>query len=153
MKCAINDTVEYVKLLAQNLADCEPNYAVLVIMLDLGIPVNYDGFEYLKAAVVMQYEEITRDLVNDIYVALAVRYGISADMVSSAIRSAIKTAWSRTEHKRWSRYLPAVPMEKGGAPTNAEVIAGLARIMELWQGCAKAYMSQRNRGVVSCGIE
>ena len=32
MKSAINDTVEYVKLLAQNLAGCKPNYAVLAII-------------------------------------------------------------------------------------------------------------------------
>lgn len=151
MKSAINDTVEYVKLLAQDLAGCEVNYAVLAIMLDLAIPVNYDGFEYLKAAILMQYEEPTRDLVNDIYEALADRYGISKDMVSFAIRSAIKTAWSRTNPEKWCRYLPAVPMNKMGAPTNAETITGLARIVELWYGCSKAYMRQYGREVVNCG--
>lgn len=151
MISAINDTVEYVKLLAQNLAGCEPNYAVLAIMLDLKIPVNYDGFEYLKAAIVMQYEEPTRDLLNDIYKALAEHYGISADVIASAIRGAIKTAWSRTEPEKWSRYLPAVPIGKKGAPTNAEIITGLARIVELWQGCSEAYIRQRRGEVVSCG--
>lgn len=151
MKSAINDTVEYVKLLAQNLAGCEPNFAVLAIMLDLGIPANYDGFEYLKSAIVLQYEDPTQDLLNDIYEALSDRYGISSDMVASAIRSAIKTSWSRTEAEKWCRYLPAAPISKGVAPTNAEVITGLARIVELWQGCSEAYIRQQNREVASCG--
>ena len=53
MKCATNDTIAYIKLLAQDLAGCNPNCAVLAILFDLSIPVNYDGFEYLKAAIVM----------------------------------------------------------------------------------------------------
>lgn len=153
MKSAINDTVEYVKLLAQDLAGCEPNYAVLAIMLDLRIPVNYDGFEYLKAAVIMQHEEPTLDLVNDIYEALAKRYGVTTEMVASGIRGAVKTAWNRTEPKKWCRYLPTIPTGKSGAPSNVEVITGLARIVELWQGCSEAYMRQRSREVVSCGME
>ena len=48
MKCAINDTIAYVKLLAQNLAGCDSNCAILAIMFDLAIPVNYDGFVSLE---------------------------------------------------------------------------------------------------------
>lgn len=151
MKCAINDTIAYIKLLAQDLAGCDPNCAVLAIMFDLAIPVNYDGFEYLKAAVVIQHEEPTRDLLNDIYEILAEHYGISSDVVASAIRSAIKAAWIRTGPEKWCRYLPTVSMSKSSAPTNAEVIAGLARIIELWQGCSEAYLRQLHKEVVSSG--
>lgn len=151
MKCAINDTITYIKLLAQDLAGCTPNCAVLAIMFDLAIPVNYDGFEYLKAAVVMQHEDPTRDLLNDIYEMLAEHYGVSPDMISSAIRSAIKSAWSRTGPEKWCKYLPTVSMAKSSAPTNAEVIAGLARILELWQGCSEAYLRQQYKEVLCSG--
>ena len=92
MKCAINDTIAYVKLLAQNLAGCDSNCAILAIMFDLAIPVNYDGFQYLKEAVSIQYTDPRLDLVNNIYEILAKRYGVSTDMIASAIRSAVKAA-------------------------------------------------------------
>ena len=151
MKCAINDTITYVKLLAQNLAGCDSNCAILAIMFDLAIPVNYDGFEYLKSAISIQHAEPSLDLVNNIYEILAKRYGVSADVISSAIRSAIKVAWHHTESEKWSIYLPTISVFRSSAPTNAEVISGLARILELWQGCSESYLRQLHKEVVSCG--
>ena len=151
MKCAINDTIAYIKILAQDLAGCDPSCALLAILFDLSIPAHFDGFEYLKAAIVIQYEEPSQDLVNNIYEKLAKHYGVSSYMVSSAIHSAVKTAWSRTTPATWCRYLPTAPLEKGGAPSNAEVIAGLARTLEFWQGCSNAYLRQQHQEVVSCG--
>ena len=43
MKSAISDTVEYVKFLAQRLGGCKPNGIVLIMLMELGIPVNYTG--------------------------------------------------------------------------------------------------------------
>ena len=151
MKCAINDTIAYVKLLAQNLAGCDSTCAILAIMFDLAIPVNYDGFQYLKEAISIQYTEPRLDLANDIYEILAKRHGVSADVISAAVRSAIKSAWNHTEPTKWKIYLPTVSMSKNSAPTNAEVISGLARILELWQGCSKSYLRQLHKEVVSCG--
>ena len=151
MKCAIQDTIAYIKLLAQNLAGCDSNCAILAILFDLAIPVNYDGFEYLKAAVSIQYTEPSLDLVNNIYEILAKRYDVSTDVISSAVRSAIKSAWHHTEPTKWRIYLPTVPMSRSSAPTNAEVISGLARILELWQGCSESYLRQLHKEVVSCG--
>lgn len=149
----MNDTIAYVKILAQDLAGCEPDCALLAILFDLTVPVNYDGFEYLKASVIIQHANPTLDLVNDIYEMLAKQYGVSTDMIAAAIRSAIKVAWSRADTEKWYRYLPTVPTDKGTAPTNAEVIAGLARIIELWQGCANAYLRQQSKEVASVGRE
>lgn len=151
MKCATNDTITYIKLLAQDLAGCDPDCAVLAIMFDLAIPVNHSGFEYLKTAILMQYENPTLDLVNNIYIAIAETHGnISADMVSSSIRRAIKVAWDHSNTSVWDKYLPAVLTNKNRPPTNAEMIAGLARVIELWQGCANAYLRQLQKEVVSC---
>lgn len=148
----MNNTITYIKHLAQDLAGCDPNCAVLAIMFDLTIPVNHSGFEYLKAAILMQYKNPTLDLVNDIYIAIAETHGnISADMVSSSIRRAVKVAWEHGDVGVWDRYLPAVLTNKKRPPTNAEIIAGLARVIELWQGCANAYLRQLYKEVVSSG--
>lgn len=156
MKCAIDDTVEYVKFLAQRLGGCSPNCVVLVILMDLGIPVNQDGFEYLKSAVLLQYEDPMRDLVNDIYPAIASRYGngaISNKLLETSIRSAIRAAWLRTKIDVWQKYIPSLPNDYGHPPTSTEVIASLARIVELWKECSDAYMRQCNREVMHCGME
>ena len=149
----ISDTITYIKILAQDLAGCDPSCAVLAILLDLAVPVHHDGFEYLKAAIVMQYKVPTRDLENDIYRTLAEQYNVSKETVSSLIRSVISAAWKRGDHPLWYQYLPTIDKGKSNAPTNAEVIAGLARALELWQGCADAYLRQQHKEVVSCGRE
>ena len=151
MRRAINDTVEYIKVLAQNMAGCEADCVVLAILLDLGIPVNCDGFEYLKAAVLMQYRNPTLGMVSDIYQALADKYGsISPEIIAASIRACIRMSCSRGNTEVWDRYLPALPGNRKRPPTNAEVVAGLARITELWMGCSQAYLRQQNREVVNC---
>ena len=152
MKYAVHDTITCVKLLAQDLAGCEANCAVLAIMFDLAIPVNHRGFEYLKTAILMQYEHPTMDLANDIFLAIAKANGnINTEVVDSSIRRAVRVAWEHGYTHMWDRYLPAVLTNKTRPPTNAEIIAGLARVVELWQGCSKAYLRQLQQEVVSCG--
>ena len=152
MKCAISDTVEYVKRMAQDLAGCEPNYAMVAILLDLTFPTNYDGFEYLKNATLLQFEDPSLDLVNDIYCRTGVKYGnIGPDVVASAIRRATAIAWERGNTEIWNIYLPTVLTNDEHPPTNVEVITGLARILELWYGCSQAYLRQQLKEVVSSG--
>ena len=152
MKCATNDTITYIKLLAQDLAGCDPGCAILAIMFDLAIPVNHSGFEYLKIAIRMQYEHPTMDLANDIYPAIAKMHGnISGEMVAASIRRAIKIAWNRGDADSWYRYLPTVFASQTHRPTNDEMISGLAKIIELWQGCSNAYLRQLRKEVVSSG--
>ena len=151
MKSAMKDTITYIKQLAQDLAGCDPNCAVLAIMFDLTIPVNHRGFEYLKTAILIQHENPTMDLTNDIYIAIAETHGnINTDMVDSSIRRAVKAAWEHSDTSVWDRYLPAVLTNKKRPPTNAEIIAGLARVIELWQGCSDAYLRQQYKEVASC---
>lgn len=152
MKCATSDTITYIKRMAQNMAGFDPNYAVLAFMLDLKIPVNPHGFEYLKTAILLRYENPTMDLAKDIYLAIASTHGnISGEMIAASIRRVIKSAFDRGNITRWQIYLPAAIITEDRPPTNAEVIAGLARIVEFWQGCSDAYLRQQHKEVVSCG--
>lgn len=152
MKCATNDTITHVKILAQDMAGCEPNCAVVAIMLNLRIPVNHHGFEYLKTAILLQYEDPMLVAVNEIYRAIAETHGnISEEMVATSIRRAIKVAWERGDISLWDVYLPAAAITSERPPTNSEVIAGLARFLELWEGCSNAYLRQQYREVVRSG--
>ena len=87
MKSATSDTIIYIKRMAQNMAGFDPNYAVLAFMLDLRIPVNPHGFEYLKTAILLRYRNPTMDLANDIYLAIASTHGnVSGEMIAEAAR-------------------------------------------------------------------
>jgi hypothetical protein len=130
----------------------EPNCVVLAILFDLKIPVNHHGFEYLKTAILMQYENPTLLTINEIYQAIAETYGnISEEIVATSIRRVIRIAWEQGDTALWDTYLPTLTTNKKRPPTNAEVIAGLARILELWQGCSMAYLRQYYQEVVSSG--
>ena len=152
MKCAITDTVQHIKLLAQNMMDWEPYYVILAILLDLGIPANHVGFRYLQTAVLIQYEHPDTDTATEIYRRIIAHYGyLSEKLIANAIRSSIRTAWFRGDLEKWCKYLPAACADPRKPPANAEVIAGLARILELWHGCTEAYLRQQNREVTGCG--
>lgn len=152
MECATIDTITYIKRMAQDMAGLNLNCAVLAFMFDLKMPVNLHGFEYLKAAILMRYENPTMDLTNEIYALIAsAQVNVSSDVIAASIRRAIKSSFDYNEIAKWQLYLPAVIVTEDRPPTNAEVIAGLARILELWQGCASAYIYQRHKEVVSCG--
>ena len=154
MKGAIDGTVEYVKSLARRMCGCDPNDVVLVMLMEMGIPVNHVGFEYLKTAVLLQYEDPMRSLSNDIYPALLKRYANSvgsSKQLDGALRGVVRTGWERTGMETWIKYFPTIRYQLSGPPTNSEVIAGLARIVELWKGCSDAYLRQCDREVTGCG--
>lgn len=152
MKSATDDTITYIKRMAQNMVGFDPNYVVLAFMLDLRIPVNPHGFEYLKSAILMRYKHPTMDLANDIYLTIASTQGnVSGEMIAASIRRVIKSAFDRGNIPKWEIYLPAATITENRPPTNAEVIAGLARIVELWQGCSEAYLRQQYKEVGNYG--
>ena len=125
-----------------------------MILLELGIPVNHVGFEYLKTAVLLQYEDPMRSLSNDIYPVLLKRYTNgtgSVKQIEGALRSVARTGWERTGIDTWRKYFPTIRYQLSGPPTTSEVIAGLARIVELWKDCSDAYLRQCDREVTGCG--
>lgn len=155
MRYAVDDTIEYVKHLAQQLTGCTASCVVLIVLMRLGIPTNYDGFEYLRVAILMRYENPMGTMVNDIYPALRSRYGkyITNEQIETAIRSALVIGWRRTGPAVWRVFLPTLLAESDKRPSNTEVIYELARIVELWCDCADAYERQRGKEAASCGTE
>ena len=150
MECAANNTIAYIKIKAQDMAGFDPNSVVSAFLFDLKIPMNPQGFEYLKTAILLRYENPTMDLVNDIYLLIADAKGASnAEAVSASIRRVIRTAFYRGNIALWEIYLPSANVTKTHPPSNAEVIAGLARIVEFWQGCSEAYLRQLKKEVAS----
>ena len=152
MNCAMNDSISYIKLAAQIMAGVDPDTAALAFLIDLQLPMDMHGFEYLKAAVLLQSRHPTMDLQNDIYPAVGRTYGnLPGDVIAAAVRRIVRSAWKQGNYEKWLLYLPAAKMSENRPPTNGDVIAGLARSLELWEGCANAYLRQQHKEVVSYG--
>lgn len=150
MESAANDTIAYIKQLGRDLAGHSPECAVLSFLMDLSFPLDLKGCEYVIAAVLLQREDPVRDLANSIYITIALRYCVTPKIVEAAIRRVIRISWTRAAHRLWFRYLPTIDPVRSAPPTNAEVIAGLARVLQLWQSCAEAYLRQRPKEVTGC---
>ena len=156
MKCAVDATIEYVKHLAQQLTGFDTSGVVLVILLRLRIPTNYDGFEYLKTAILLRNENPTWTMANDIYPELRRRYGkyITDEQIETAIRTAISMGWGRSNIQVWKIFFPTILAEdEEKRPSSTEFIYELARIVELWCDCAAAYARQLSREEVGHGIK
>lgn len=151
MDRAVRKTVAYIKILAQDMAGFDPDTVILTILFDLKLPVDHHGFGYLRTAVLLQYRNPRLLTANEIYQIIAQQWGdVSAEAVATNIRRAIHITWDQEGMGHWKIYLPWAKVTREHIPTNAEVIAGLARILELWQGCADAYLRQHCKEVVCC---
>lgn len=155
MKCAKDATVEYVKFLAQTLGACDVSCVVLTVLLKLGIPVNFDGFEYLKLAILLAYKEPLDSLTGDIYpkIASLCRNQVECEQIEISIRNAIKIAWNYRDDDVWRTFFPVLLYKRMKKPTNSEFIRGVAKITELCHKCALSYSRQQIREVVGNGIE
>lgn len=135
----IGGTLRHAHFLARHLNKCELQYAVVAVLLELGIPTKRIGFDYLKNAIMLLFEDPAKMMTKGIYPAVSDLYDpeIGEFQIEQAIRSAITEAWKDRDEDVWSYYFP---LDKNGnvkKPTNSEFISRIARFMELWQGCCK----------------
>lgn len=146
MGTTIEETLNHLQSLARLLGRDNVRYVIVVLLLELGIPTNYDGFEYLKEAVMIYFEDPSVMFVKGLYPAIAETDSRPVDgpQVESAIRSAIKVAWKNREEDIWDRYFHG----KKARPSNAEFISRIARMVELWEGCCKEEERGENKGEV-----
>ena len=155
MRSAVDDTIEYIDHLAQQLECYDPSFLILLVLMKLAIPTNYDGFEYLRVAILFRYENPMSTMVNDIYPEIRAMYGrhITNEQIDTAIRGAIQAAWRRTDIHIWKLFFPTILSARIKRPTNTEFIDELARIVELLCNCTEAYARQRCREEADYGIK
>ena len=155
MRSAVDDTIEYINHLSQQLECYDASFVILLVLMKLGVPTNYDGFEYLRIAILMRYENPMCTMVNDIYPEIRAKYGkfITNEQIESSMRSAIIIAWRRTDIHIWKLFFPTIMDTKVKRPANTEFVDELARIVELLCSCAGAYERQRSRKEVEYAIQ
>lgn len=136
MESTIEKTLCHIHLLARHLDHYNLRAGIVVVLMELGIPTKCVGFEFLKKAIELQYEDPTRALTKDIYLEITLHYKQnSEEQVEHAIREAIKMAWRRGSRQAWDWYFSYEDRPVVNKPTNSEFISRIAYILEIWQEC------------------
>lgn len=138
MESTIDRTLCHILLLVRHLNHCNLRGAVIVALMELGVPTRCAGFEFLRKAIELQHQNPTRALAKDIYLEISLHYNQnSEEVVEKAIRDAIKTAWRQGSKKAWGWYFAYDGHSVSGKPTNSEFISRISYILEIWQECGK----------------
>lgn len=137
MESTIERTLCHILLLVRHLDHYNLRGAIIVALMELGVPTKCIGFEFLKKAIELQRKDPTRALKKDIYLEISLRYKQnSEELVEQAIREAIKTAWRHGSKRAWEWYFSYDDRAVSNKPTNSEFISRIAYILEIWQECS-----------------
>ena len=138
MESTIDRTLCHILLLAKHLDHYNLRGAIIVILMELGIPTKCVGFEFLTKSIELQHKDPTRALAKDIYLEISLHYKQnSEELVEQAIREVIKTAWRHGSKKAWEWYFSYDGHIVLSKPTNSEFISRIAYILEIWQECMR----------------
>lgn len=134
MVSTIEITLDHIKLLSRHLDYYNLRGAIQVVLMELKIPTNSIGYEFLKRAIYLQYQNPIRALSKDIYKEIADACGLSSEyVIEQAIRDAIKSAWRNGSKRAWDWYFSYDGRSLSRRPTNSAFISKIAYTLELWQ--------------------
>ena len=98
------------------------------VFLELGIPQNVKGYDYLMAAVLLATDEpeLIQAMVKELYPRVADLFNTTASRAERAMRHALELAWNNSEPKiLFKLFGYTVGLEKD-KPTNGNFIAIMA---------------------------
>lgn len=98
------------------------------VFLELGIPQNVKGYDYLMAAVLIATvePELIQAMTKELYPRVADLFNTTAFRVERSIRHAIELAWSNGETETLNRLFGYTVGVAKGKPTNSNFIAIMA---------------------------
>ena len=98
------------------------------IIHEIGVPAHIKGYQYLREAISMVYNniEILGAITKTLYPAIAEKYKTTPSRVERAIRHAIEVAWTRGNIDSISHLFGYTVNISKSKPTNSEFIAMVA---------------------------
>ena len=98
------------------------------IIHEIGVPAHIKGYQYLREAISMVYNniEILGAITKTLYPAIAEKYKTTPSRVERAIRHAIEVAWTRGNIESISHLFGYTVNVTKSKPTNSEFIAMVA---------------------------
>lgn len=145
MRREIERTLQHAQFLARHLhGGISP--VVVAILIELDVPTNRDGFEYIKRAIMKVKEDPTQGLMKEVYSFIA-NSNCDDDIkkIDQAIGSAINQAWKRRDEDIWYYFFPIDKYGKIVKPSNSEFIYMIARFLELWEGCCEEVRHEKEK--------
>src|SRR5690606_33961260 len=98
------------------------------IIHEIGVPAHIKGYQYLREAITMVYNniEILGAITKTLYPAIAEKFKTTPSRVERAIRHAIEVAWTRGNIDSMSHLFGYTVNISKSKPTNSEFIAMVA---------------------------
>ncbi len=98
------------------------------IIHEIGVPAHIKGYQYLRDAITMVYNniELLGAITKSLYPAIAEKYRTTPSRVERAIRHAIEVAWTRGNIDSISHLFGYTINISKAKPTNSEFIAMVA---------------------------
>lgn len=98
------------------------------IIHEVGVPAHIKGYQYLRDAIIMVYNniELLSAVTKTLYPAIAEKYRTTPSRVERAIRHAIEVAWTRGNIDSISHLFGYTINISKAKPTNSEFIAMVA---------------------------
>ena len=98
------------------------------IIHEIGVPAHIKGYQYLREAITMVYNniEILGAITKTLYPAIAEKFKTTPSRVERAIRHAIEVAWTRGNIDSISHLFGYTVNLSKSKPTNSEFIAMVA---------------------------
>lgn len=135
-----NDAIwQRAKFLANHSERGDLQSITILILFDLGIPVQYSGFDYLRCLIPLAFQEPSQIYIKELMEQIGARYSpvVEYSVMESAVRDAVRVAWRNRFHYKWECYFPDHILQREKQPGNAEFIAALVYFLEMWYGCCK----------------
>ena len=98
------------------------------VFLELGIPQNVKGYDYLMAAVLLATDEpeLIRAITRELYPRVADFFNTTASCVERSMRHALELAWTNSEPETLYNLFGHTASATQGRPTNSNFIATMA---------------------------
>ena len=98
------------------------------VFLELGIPQNVKGYDYLMAAVLLATDEpeLIRAITRELYPRIADFFNTTASCVERSMRHALELAWTNSEPETLYTLFGYTVSATQGRPTNSNFIATMA---------------------------
>lgn len=109
---------------------------VTKIIHELGVPAHIKGYQYLRDAIIMSYNdsEMLESITKILYPAIAKKNKTTASRVERAIRHAIEVAWTRGKIDTIDSIFSYTINKCKGKPTNSEFVALIVDKLNLERG-------------------
>ena len=117
----------------KNLEEGKEQLMISKILHDLGIPSNIKGYQYIREAVNLVYNNpsLIGGITKELYPEVGKRYDTSSTRVERAIRHAIEVSWNRGDWELMEDIFGhSVDIDKA-KPTNSEFIVTVADKLRL----------------------